>query len=339
MTTFLKKRADRIISRKAADFVVKAFSGRASAVDESELMYWLEENPKHRDAYRDVLGIWEASGQIAGMSAEIAQVTKAPWIRIGVAMGLALVLGVSMLLVLPDKNQFSAYVTIVGEQKTITLPDGSIATLNTNTRLVVDQSNGSILRLYLENGEAFFEVSEGQARTFTVEAGARSVTALGTKFSVQRSGNAITVAVLEGAVAVHEHQQLEQARRIIKNGEDAFAMGEEDDQELFRIAAGGIATFTATTHVVSRKDVPDLEKQLAWHDGYLRFEDEALMSVIEEMNRYQDRPIYIVGDTVGSLRISGVFQLSDADGMWQGLETILPINIHEFPDRIEISDH
>lgn len=91
-----------------------------------------------------------------------------------------------------------------GEQKQITLPDGTIAYLNSGTLLVYPQKfTGDIRSVYLI-GEANFDVKKDKKHPFVVKTKCLQVKALGTKFNVLAyAEDQKTVTTLEsGVVAI-----------------------------------------------------------------------------------------------------------------------------------------
>jgi transmembrane sensor len=95
-----------------------------------------------------------------------------------------------------------SYHNKIGERRTIELPDGSVAILNSNSFITVAGDYGQAERSILLNGEAFFRVARNPAKPFIVHTGGFSVTALGTSFFVhaRNSANNDKVDLLEGKV-------------------------------------------------------------------------------------------------------------------------------------------
>jgi len=60
----------------------------------------------------------------------------------------------------------------------------------------------------LDSGEAYFDVVHDAKRPFTVYAGNRRITDIGTKFSVFRNGDDVRVTVREGRVRVEVLDQM-----------------------------------------------------------------------------------------------------------------------------------
>ena len=96
------------------------------------------------------------------------------------------------------------------EKRRITLPDGSMLSMNESSHVTVVGAR----RLNLVAGEVFVEVipanfaPAGMADRFVVETPQRSVTALGTKFVVKAEGQATNVIVTQGKVQVSGVDQI-----------------------------------------------------------------------------------------------------------------------------------
>lgn len=94
------------------------------------------------------------------------------------------------------------YASAIGEQRNITLPDGSSVYLNTNSQVKVDYGEG-YRNIQLLQGEAHFDVVKQKQRPFRVYAGRGRVQAVGTAFTVFiRDNSKVDVAVTEGTVSL-----------------------------------------------------------------------------------------------------------------------------------------
>jgi len=96
------------------------------------------------------------------------------------------------------------YSTGFDERKEITLPDGSIVTLNAFSRLKVAEGFNSTNRELFLDGEAYFEVAQRAGNPFTVKSSKTSTTALGTAFKVRNynTDEIATVMLSSGKVKV-----------------------------------------------------------------------------------------------------------------------------------------
>lgn len=90
--------------------------------------------------------------------------------------------------------------TAWGEEKKITLPDGSVIHLNGGSTLRVPELFNQQRTVNLE-GEAFFDVKQSPGLPFVVTSGSITTTVLGTSFNIaSQPGNNITVSVKSGKV-------------------------------------------------------------------------------------------------------------------------------------------
>lgn len=165
--------------------------------------------------------------------------------------------------------------TTVGEQKTLQLADGSVVSLNTQSRLQV-RFGKQTRELRLLRGQALFKVAADATRPFRVEAGEAVIQAIGTQFDVYKHADTtVTVAVVEGRVKVFgqdprsSHVDAKRSeRQILSAGEEA------------KIATDGTIGERA---LVSKGGAP------AWQQRRLVFRRDSLETVIEEFNRYNQR--------------------------------------------------
>ncbi len=346
----MKTATDKLVRQQAAEFVVRSFSGNATVDDELELEAWLAADERHRVEYRQVLDTWD---QVAVLYGEFTDdgdhaskrlwgkglAAWQPWTAVASLALVALVFGFWAAWHNDGRDaRFSRYATAVGEQRTVALPDGSTVELNTDTRLIVDYSAG-YRHLILDKGEAFFDVAKDRHRPFTVNSGAQSVTALGTKFNVKRIETELTVAVVEGVVAVHQARDLEGVADIIAGQAVPGGMATQDVEGQYRLEAGAVAMFTGVSQAVTQTEMPDIERIHSWREGLLRFDGERLEHVVSEFERYMVRDIEIDAPATGDLKISGVFRLDDEEGIWRGLELVLPVRVYDYPDRVVITAH
>jgi transmembrane sensor len=205
------------------------------------------------------------------------------------------------------------YSTAIGATQSISLPDGSRLTLDTDSQVDVT-IDGKARTVQLARGQAFFEVAHDRQRPFVVDAGRLSVTAVGTAFSVRRVGLDIRVAVAEGTV------RLGQA-------------GEREDL----LPAGGIARADGEVVQIQLGQPTEVERNLSWRSGVLTFRHTSLADAVAEFNRYGTRQIVIRDAEIATLELGGVFRSGDAEVFAHVLERTFPIDATISLDRIELS--
>ena len=92
-----------------------------------------------------------------------------------------------------------AYRTAIGGLQDVPLPDGSVITLSSDSRILVTLSR-SERHIDLQQGEAFFKVAKDPSRPFVVSAGDRRAIAVGTRYDVRRDAADLRVIVTQGVV-------------------------------------------------------------------------------------------------------------------------------------------
>lgn len=203
-----------------------------------------------------------------------------------------------------------SYTTAFGEQKTVTLPDGSEVHMNVSTELVLHYQ-AHRRQLTLLKGEAMFVVQSDKNRPFIVDAGQVQVEVTGTVFNVRRhaQGN-VEVAVTEGSVQVSSGPWWNRQQASLTPG--MLAQGSEEQ-----------------AWSVQRTDVA---ARTAWRQGKVVFRDQTLDEVVQEMNRYLPEPIELMDEKLKRLRMAGVFNIEDAQGFLLALQEQLPVTIVQRSD-------
>lgn len=217
----------------AARWVARQGAESWTDSQQQELDRWLEESDEHRIAWLRMRLAWDKSARLGAMisrptaessstalgldarrsntmsadaavEADTTNRVRSPkgrpafrWMRN--AAVLALALGIAWIGYWDLPTESGRYSSIVGASQSITLDDGSIVQLNSNTELQVRCSRRNrIVRLI--RGEAFFQVAKDPGRPFIVETKGRQVEAVGTQFSVRddEADGLTKVAVQEG---------------------------------------------------------------------------------------------------------------------------------------------
>jgi len=190
------------------------------------------------------------------------------------------------------------YVTALGEQRSITLEDGSVVELNSQSRLRT-QFKKDLRAIELLAGEAIFRVSKDPKRPFRVRTGVTDIVAVGTAFNVNASDARTVVTVLEGRVRVNQREAAERSA-----ARSAQAVSE------FELAVGD-QLIVGKEQPAIRVSLRDTEKVTSWTERRLIFEDTPLSTVATEFARYSSRAIRIEDTGVGARKINGVFDATD----------------------------
>lgn len=190
------------------------------------------------------------------------------------------------------------YATALGEQRSITLEDGSVVELNSQSRLRT-HFKADLRAIELLEGEAIFRVSKDPHRPFRVRTGITDIVAVGTAFNVNASNARTVVTVLEGRVRVNQREAAERSA-----ARSAQAVSE------FELAVGD-QLIVGKAQPAIRVSLRDTEKVTSWTERRLIFEDTPLSAVAAEFSRYSSREIRIEDASIGARKINGVFDATD----------------------------
>jgi transmembrane sensor len=293
----------RHIESQAANWLSRRDGSDWSVEDQESLDRWLGDSFAHKAAYWRLEEGWRRADRVAslGMAPQYMggarHLFEKSWKPLAMAASLALVslVGIGQLGIInpPEAPQGQQIATQIGGRKLVQLADGSNIELNTATlvRAAVTKQSREI---WLEQGEAFFDVLHSETIPFVVHAGPKTVTVLGTKFSVRREGDKVTVAVLSGRVRVTETSATEQSGTM-------------------QVAAGSIAVTEPNAALVTEDAPATVQAELAWREGQLIFRNDTLAEAAAEFNRYNEKKLIVSGDAA-QLKIAGSFKASNIDG-------------------------
>ncbi len=180
----------------------------------------------------------------------------------------------------------TTYATGLGEVRSVVLPDGSIAWLNTDSRLTVAISPFS-RALRLERGEGEFKVAHEAWRAFIVSTANAEVRATGTEFSVRAGSDGSRVVLLQGRVQVRRPR----------------------DGEVADLKAGTVLLAPTTGAFQFSRADPDAD--IAWRRGLLVFYERPIAEVVREFARYTGIKVRFADAASGARRISGTFRATD----------------------------
>ncbi|MGU3575411.1 FecR family protein [Brucellaceae bacterium C25G] len=298
---------------EALAWFVTMNSGDATDADKAAHTAWLARNPENKSEYQSLDLLWTDLDKIedprkaakAQNNAEVLHFKpkKTTSRRAFLTGGAAIAASAAALYVVKPDFLNSDYSTATGEIRNITLEDGTNVDLDADTAIAVDYSN-NIRLIKLLRGRAFFNVAKDTTRPFTVEAAGGSITALGTRFVVHQWADDVTVWVEESAVSVIAPNKSE---RVVHSSE---------------LTSYNEQGFGALDQV-------DAHVEAAWKRGKLIFEDKPLRQVLADLNRYRRGTIRATDSKLLNLRVSGIFDIKNPDGVLDVIKSTLPIRSRE----------
>jgi transmembrane sensor len=304
------------LTEQAAFWVVRLHSDQRMRADEEAFRVWLEQDPAHADAYADCAALWDGVA-IAAESEEaheILQPLRMPYpaprrlnrrtVLFG-GMGAAAAAAAAVVIGPLAAHGEQTFQTKPGKQRRIRLADGSGVLLNTDSKLRVKFLPAERC-LFLDRGQAFFQVAKDEQRPFRVFVGGDEVRATGTAFEVRRLGEATLVTLEEGQVAIYR-----------------AAAGEEMPSAVLN--PGTQVELDAVKPLQVRQ--VDLHKVQAWRYGRMILDGAPLGETVADLNRYGGIQIVLADPKLASLRVSGVFHTGRPDDFVEAVTSAFPVQV------------
>ena len=323
----------RDVFDEAADWWQRVRDGSSEDLAACEI--WLGESPEHRKAFDSVKASWAAFSNIASepqvlerraitISQARAQQRRrvdraAPTRRalVGVAAAAAVAVVAVPGYLIYKRSDSRLISTGRGQSQQLTLSDGSRLTIDANTELQVNFDLGT-RRIEVRKGRAHFAVAKDASRPFRVQAADKSVTAIGTEFTVELRKQIVSVALFEGKVAI------------------ATASKNSHDIPLAELKPGQSVRFYPGENTSPKFSQVDEQQDLSWQRHQLYFSDEALEDVAERINDYSATPVTVDGNA-RKILVSGVFIVGQTDSFVNGLAKFYDIKVEKTEDRILIT--
>lgn len=285
-----------------------------AAAERAAFEAWRSADAAHAAAYEKVEALWGSSAFSAAVARQASAKRGLPrWGRTVAACAAALLLAVGLGASFDVPTRLNAdAMTNIGERREMTLADGSTLLLNSGSAVALDY-DGTHRGVRLLAGEAFFDVQPDASRPFEVRAGAALVRVVGTAFSVRRTDEGVSVAVLRGAVQVS-------------------AAGASDAPLLL----GPDDTACVTDGKAESRGRVDADSQLAWRDGRFIFHERPLGSVVAALSRHQKGWVVMANDKLAALPVSGNYKLDDPAAIIDSLAQATGAKVTRLAGRLTV---
>ncbi|RZK78448.1 MAG: DUF4974 domain-containing protein, partial [Pedobacter sp.] len=179
---------------------------------------------------------------------------------------------------LEGANQTNTLSTANGETYQVRLPDGSLVWLNSASSLTYTASLFERGRRVVKlSGEGYFEVAKDKAHPFVVETDQQEVEVLGTQFNVNSYESIKATTLVEGSIKIADGD----LNQILKPGEQGL-----NDGVKIKVGPANIA------------------EAIAWKEGYFRFNDEKMSSIVKKLERWYDVEI-VLSDNLAEQEFTG----------------------------------
>jgi len=329
----------RVVLQQASDWLVRLQDDRLGDADLEAWGRWMAASPEHAAAFDEMSVLWDVSASLDSATVLMARADrsamagpksrhgirmhrrhpgKRKWIAVAAAAVVAAV-GI-WFLVLPRSSRpaVQVFATELGQQRHVTLGDGSQVDLDAGSEIHV-RFSAARRDIDLVRGQAFFSVVHAPRRPFVVRSGQVESRALGTRFSVaHRAPGMLAVNVLEGRVRV------------------SAPAGSGQSGNWFDAGMGQRVDYTRAQGLEPPKGV-NVEMATAWRSGVMVYQGEALANVISDLNRYSAIPVRLADPAQGQIRVTGRWELKRTGHWLEGLAQTVGMDVLRGPGGIMLS--
>ena len=310
--------SDARLRKEAVAWVIRLQNADFSQEERQAFDAWQTRSSAHRLMVQEVLAVWNspelrAAAIMAVESSPVSSASKTMQRRrwLIVAASVALLVIAADLLDLATRWR-ADYRTGAGERRTVELPDRSSATLNTRSAIALS-FDGTVRRVRLLSGEAFFTVQHDTARPFLVEGTEATARAVGTAFVVRAEPGGDRVTVIEGTVEVNSHT------RTTPDSATVVTAGLQIKTE-----SGGLGH----PYPVNAPSAS------AWLRGRLVVNGVPFAQVLEELRRYHPGTIILLNQRVADTNVTGTYNVDDPIAAVELLVKTVPVSMVSLTDRL-----
>jgi len=323
----------RQIEAEACAWIAQLDGNTPSQEDLTAFREWISRSPQHAREIKRLSALWSDLNIMTELAVPVKDNLKTVSDKLllrGAVFALVVVLSIAeTVFYFRPQTPVAAlnvlYSTSIGEQKPVTLADGSKVLLNTDSRIQVDYG-AQQREVHLLQGEAYFEVAHNAKRPFLVYAGANIVRAVGTAFTVYLKKLDVEVVVTEGTVEVS----------AAANGSGGPAAKNliKPTTKLADIKAGQRAAFNQEVESIHSVMPLEIKRKLSWREGVLSFSGEPLDQVVAEVSRYTPVTIVISEPAISNIRIGGYFKVGETEALLEALETSFGVRVNRVNDKL-----
>lgn len=277
------------------NILTRYFQGECSEWEKEAIRVWLESDESHKKQFIRERIRFDASVIVDEdkiSSSSTSKVKIILWNTLKVASAILILIGSSYFfnLSLSDKpnNLLQSIYVPPGSRTSVTLPDGSLVWLNSNTSFKYPTTFASENRVVELDGEAYFEVTKNEGKSFIVKTNKYNVEVLGTTFNVEAYTNEVSfkTGLFTGKVKLYKEQQ-ENKSLYLKPGEAAELIG-----DALQVSSANQNSFR-------------------WKDGLIILEDKSFTEIMRLFEKYYDVQIIIKNDKTKELGYKGKLRISD----------------------------
>lgn len=283
-------------------------------IDETEFQRWRSADVAHALAFCRALAVWESAGrhEVAGDLAPLqaafvpdAATAALPRRRFLKAAGIAAAVGLFGAGSFTTRAYaWSTAETALGENRQVSLPDGSLAWLNTDSRLSWRFSDTE-RTFWIEKGEVGLVLRNGPEAV--IRGDERSLVLSQGRYNARLRSEALDLLVFFGSARTQMPGQGGGTARSVSAGQSLLV--------------------SHSDAIVRSASAAQISSTLAWRDGEILFQDMTLGMAVDEYNRFLARKIVIVDRDLSGIPVGGRFTSTDPTAFLHAVSTGLGIRI------------
>ena len=312
--------------------IIRKLSGELNPEQESDFQKLLQNDPGKESLFKELQKIWNSAGSMGegepynldaewdlmqNMIPDLKQESQvkqskvktrsllyyayriAAVLLVGLIIGLGLTYGTRML--------YNQQIIAWDQPVDVILEDGTLITINRDSRIRVKKKFASDERKVFLKGEAWFDVASDPASPFVIDAGSALVEVLGTSFNVNayRENPVVEITVETGVVALTSKQE-KQEQIVLKAGNSGKYNKQRKELELIQSSN---------------------PNQISWKTRELYFDGSSLQEVVDLINQVYDAHLVISNDALASCQITVTFKDQSLDAILNVLESTLDLEI------------
>ncbi|MBV6640159.1 MAG: FecR domain-containing protein [Cyclobacteriaceae bacterium] len=203
--------------------------------------------------------------------------------------------------------------SLPGQKITVTLSDGTIVKLNSDSKIIVPDHFANDVRQVELIGEAFFDVNRDTSRPFIIKTNDLKVEVLGTSFNLRSYSNSRNslVAVKTGKVAVNK----------ISGTEKIYL----EPNEMVSLKGNGD---------FSKRQIVNNDLVFGWTDQRLVFDETSLEDVFEQMDRWFGVEIVVERDIINKRPYTASYKNPTLEEVFKSLSHLYQFNYKKDGNRI-----
>ncbi len=202
-----------------------------------------------------------------------------------------------------EKIEYKA-TTRNGERLTISLPDGTMIYLNSNSRVVYPREFESTQRIVKLTGEAYFKVTSDASRPFKVITGSTVTEVVGTEFNIKYRKDNLNVVVAKGIV------------RTFKEKSNKFV----------QLTKGQMVSFSPQKGF-SRPANVNLHEYIAWRENKMAFKGTPLKEVMNEIEMFYNVTVVFDSAANKNKKLTGLFDADSLDYILSAISISMDVDI------------